>query len=660
MKSSNYIFIGVVALAVALPSCSVQKRRIVTMQEQNMAADLAVTDKEQAIDFDMTVPPKPKRDTLIVQDDNGNDMLIMKAVADENGEMVAHDVIDAAVVTARFRNVAERHGKVDIEFQVIVPEAMQDSKWQLRFNPRMEVLGDTLDLDPVIITGRDYRKAQLRGYQQYERFLNSIITDETLLQNKWQLEIFIERNLPEIYKFKSDTSYVADDVFHSYFGVTEKEAVDHYTNQFRVNRNNKKIANKDKMFAKYVKAPIISEGIRLDTVMQAVNGDFIYNYVQPINVQPKLRKADVMMSGAIFEQEKRIYNVPQSDPLTFYISSLSALVDNTEKYLTQTIYRQVEANTASYIDFEQGKADVKENLFNNAEEIGRIKQNLRDLLENEKFDLDSIVVTASASPEGTYENNRKLTQRRSESVSAYFNRFLRQTQDSLRREGGFSINVDDTYASKEKPVKIRFISKNDPENWSALDVLVNRDETLTPDDKSSYFELADISDLDAREKALSGKPYYKHLREVLYPRTRTVRFDFFLHRKGMVEEQMETTVLDTTYMRGVQAIRDRDYEVAVTLLRPYMDYNAAVAFSCMDYNQSALTILKDLEKTANVNYLLAVIYSRMSDDQAAVQCYLDACRQDGTFVHRGNLDPEISALIKRYGLNKQEYDDIYD
>ena len=73
--------------------------------------------------------------------------------------MVATDVIEAATVTARFRNIAERHGKVDLAFQVIVPESMRDSKWQLRFYPDMFILGDSIRLDPVVITGEAYRKA---------------------------------------------------------------------------------------------------------------------------------------------------------------------------------------------------------------------------------------------------------------------------------------------------------------------------------------------------------------------------------------------------------------------------------------------------------------------------------------------------------------------
>jgi hypothetical protein len=40
----------------------------------------------------------------------------MRAEADENGEMVARDRIIPSVVVARFRNIAERGGKVNIEF----------------------------------------------------------------------------------------------------------------------------------------------------------------------------------------------------------------------------------------------------------------------------------------------------------------------------------------------------------------------------------------------------------------------------------------------------------------------------------------------------------------------------------------------------------------
>ena len=89
------------------------------------------------------------------------------------------------------------------------------------------------------------------------------------------------------------------------------------------------------------------------------------------------------------------------------------------------------------------------------------------------------------------------------------------------------------------------LGRSSGENWRMLDRLVERDTTLTPEQKESYRNLSTHQDLDAREKAMQSKDYYRHLREKLYPRLRTVRFDFHLHRKGMVKDTVHTTVLDT-------------------------------------------------------------------------------------------------------------------
>ena len=93
--------------------------------------------------------------------------LIMNAIRDdETGEMVATDVIDASRVVARFRNVAERAGYVSVSFDVIVPEGMADSKWQLRINPFITLKDEREPLEAVYVTGRKYRAAQLRGYER--------------------------------------------------------------------------------------------------------------------------------------------------------------------------------------------------------------------------------------------------------------------------------------------------------------------------------------------------------------------------------------------------------------------------------------------------------------------------------------------------------------
>lgn len=650
--------ITLAAAALLLFSCGVS-RKAQSLARGDVSATLRLRDEEPLLP-EMEALRSHRRDTIRVTGLNGEEMFLMNAVQDEDGEMVAHDVIDAAVVTARFRNVAERHGKVDLEFQIIVPEAMQDSRWQLRFFPDMYVLGDSIRLEPVVITGRDYRKAQLKGYQQYERFLASIVSDTTRFINVWQLELFLQRNIPEVYAFRSDSTEVSDEQFASVYGVTERLAVDHYTNKIAKWWNNRKKSLRDRMYRKYVKVPIVTEGIRLDTVLRDVNGDFIYNYVQTISTRPKLRKVDIVLSGEVWESDRKVYLMSRSEPLTFYISSLSSFVDGKERYLTRIIERRAQANTACYVDFASGSSEVDISLSNNRDEIGRIRGNLAQLIEDTVYDLDSIVVTASASPEGSERANRALAQRRSESVCRFFEGYIRHYRDSLDREAGFSIGEDGEVVHEVHRPDIRFIARNGGENWTMLDALIRKDSTMTDAQKEEYARLrASAVDLDAIEKGLRMQPYYRYLREQVYPRLRTVRFDFHLHRKGMVKDTVHTTELDTTYMLGVQAIRDRDYERAVSYLRTYADYNTAVAYCALDYNASALGILETLEPTAEVLYMRAVVYTRLGRVQEAVQCYLNSCELNPAYVHRGNLDPEIAALIKTYDLNRQN-DSDYD
>ena len=646
----NIVLLVVVCLLIS--GCGTS-RKVERMQERQMRAEIGMVeeipgrvghDGEVGDDGRSSVGAGDDgRDTTVVMEAEGP--IIMNAVRDEDGNMVATDVLEAASVTARFRNVAERGGKVNIEFAVTVPQDMMDPQWQLRFYPRMYVLEDNLGLDPILITGQEYRNEQMRGYRRYEKFLQSIVTDSMEFVNMRLLEIFIERNIPALYAFRTDSTFVSDAEFASAFGVTEQQAIEHYTNRLAKSANERRKARKEERFRQYVKVPI-EQGFRLDTVMREINGDFRYVYSHTLASRPRLRKVDVVLSGAIYKEDVKIYDIPECEPLTYYISSLSAFVDGTERYMTKVIERKVSANTACYVEFEHDRYEVDESLGYNRDEIGRIKKNLSALIDNDEFEMDSIVVTASSSPEGTVAYNTRLTQKRSEAVAEYFMRFIDEYRDSVKAAEGFVVDM----TGDPRPVPgmtgegIRFIARNDAENWRMLDVLVAEDTVMSYEDKIEYINACEVADLDEREEVLQNLGCYRHLREKVYPRLRTVKFNFYLHRKDMQKDTVHTTVIDSTYMAGVQAIRDRDYETAVTLLRPYQDYNAAVAFCALDYNASALAILEKLHRTDQVNYMLAIVYSRLGEIEKAVRCYEEACRQNPGLVHRGNLDPEISRL----------------
>ena len=490
MRKYNWIFnIAGLLIVLFLAACSVQKKLDNLERGTAPTVRLALGKEESFVPKVGNYTPV-RKDTLKIVEDDGTETLIMRAVKDEEtGEMVAADVLEAASISAPFRNVAERMGKVDLAFQVIVPESMRDSRWQLRFYPDMYILQDSIRLDPVIITGEGYRKAQMKGYQHYSRFLSKIVEDTTRFINLSLLEIFLERNIPELYAFKTDSSYVSDERFQTVFGVTQQQAVDHYTNKIAKNRNERRKSNRQKMYNRYVKAPIVTEGIRLDTVLVNAQGDFVYNYIQTINTRPGLRKADIVLSGDIYEQETRIYRIPQGSPLTFYISSVAAFVDNTERYKTKVVERRAMANAECRIEFAEGSAEIDGEIGDNQYEISKIRKMLSSVVENEIYDLDSIVVSATASPEGTYRTNEFLAQRRSETVSQYFNRCMADYADSLKRERGFSINVDDTWSGAGQTYNtVTFRPRCIPENWEDMHAYVKKDVVLN-DDQKAYIRL---------------------------------------------------------------------------------------------------------------------------------------------------------------------------
>ncbi len=319
------ILIVIVLLGVAL-SCS-PYRKIRHIRSGEVVAGLAVSD-EKPLEKEPEVVIDSIRSTL------SDGPIIMNAVRDSlTGEMVATDVISASKVVARFRNVAEREGWVSISFDVKVPAAMLDSRWRLELRPSLRIFEDTVALDAVNVTGARYRAAQLRGYERYEAFLASIITDTTAFVRRNQLEIFIRRHYPETYAMKRDSSIVPEPAAENIFGVTQREALEHYTNSLRKRANERKMARKDEMFAKYVKDPLAAEGVRLDTVLVSSEGNFTYRYKHTFQSRPNLKKVGLSLCGRLYEDGESVLEYPFPDELTYYISSLSTLVDETVRYM---------------------------------------------------------------------------------------------------------------------------------------------------------------------------------------------------------------------------------------------------------------------------------------------------------------------------------------
>ena len=608
MKKLFLLLLAGGLLMAAAEGCSTQQK-LQRVRQAGLKASLAVSPRPDRSPFAIDTTSSGS-DTLIVKNAEGKDIFIMKAVRDEEtGEMVATDVLNAAVVSATFRNVAERDGRIVIDFRITVPAVMTDSRWQMRLQPVALLPGERIPLDEVVVTGESFRREQLRGYRQYERYLGRLVTDPQQFVRQGQLSIFEER-------------YGDEDN-----GLTLNDMREHYTDRLRRRRNDRRVANRDRVFSRCVKMPLGEEGERIDTLFNGASELFTYDYSQEILARPGLRKLHVVISGGIYDGDRKCYAIPEGDSIAFYVSSLGTLVDSEERYLTRIVSRRVEAGASCRVVFPGGSSDLRRELEGNGAELDSIRNTLVRLLAEDDFVVDSIITTAAASPEGSWPLNERLSRARGARMNDY-----------LRTE--LSGQID----------SIVLITRSCAEDWTRLAQLVEADSTLTSRDKRLFAKRMVIADPDRREAALQRDPSYRYLRSTLYPQLRTVRFDFHLHRRGMLQDTLLTSVIDTNYMAGVQAIRDGAYQLAAERLGRYRDYNTAVALCSLGKNHSAKAILEQLESTPKVEYMLAIINSRLGHERAAVQHYVLACEKNPSYLHRGNLDPEISSLIRKYHL----------
>ena len=648
-------------ILLSLEGCGLQ-RRLQRIRQNNDAVELNRIDGDDS--------PESWNDTSgnykIVNEESAEDTSVeptlMNAVLDSaTGEMVPTEELRAARVVSRRYQVAERNGMVELPFDILVPQELLAARWQVRIVPELTLegdnLNDTTDLLPVYVTGETYRGKQLKGYQRYENFLSGIVSDTTLFVNRFLLERFIERNIPDLYALKTDSTDVSYEDFISRYDVNAQQAIEHYTRERMKTRNERKMASSGDVFNRLVKVPIDSSKVRLDTVIVNPDGDYIYRYVHTIQTRKGLKYAYIALNSSLYDQERQVYVMPRTDSIEYPISSLSHFVRDITRYKMKTIWRHQEANSTSYIAFAVGKSRIDRNLGDNAAELDMIARRLRDLMQDKEFDLDSIIVNASCSPEGRYAINERLSRERSASVTGYFRDYIRHYQDSVNAERGFSVGEDGHIADSEAKVfDIPMIPTYTPEAWELLDSLVRYDRNLPEEQKSAYFRLASENrrSLDRREYAMQKAPYYRYVKDRFYPQLRAVNFNFNMHRKGMVEEFIQTEEVDTAYMRGVQMLRDRDFKGAVEILQDYDDFNAALALMSVDRNLAAVQCLEDEDNTADVCYLRAILCSRMSQEEEAVSWFRKACEMDRIYKFRGNLDPEISTLIRKYGLDKEE------
>ena len=377
----------------------------------------------------------------------------------------------------------------------------------------------------------------------------------------------------------------------------------------------------ERAFARFVKYPY-SEGSRLDSIVQHP-GHISYYYSQEVPTDETSKTMLVTLQGWVMALDESYYKLPPSDTLTYHVSSMLSFADTTTRYKIKIIEKYATVQDRNYIQFRLNDTHVLDSLGRNAAELDKIRTRMAGLIGQREFFVDSIVLTASDSPEGRYARNSTLAQGRAHALKGYLRKCIGPQVDTL--------------------MQIRWIA----EDWHELTTRIRSDENLQH--RAEILKLIDTdSDPDRRERTIRElyPQDYQYLKESVYPSLRAVTMRYDLRRVGMVKDTIHTREVDTAYMRGINLLQKRKYAKALYILNDYRDRNTVITLLSLGYDAQALEMLNGLERSHTTEYLKAVACARLGRKTEGREHFLKACELDERMLFRGNLDPEIAELLK--------------
>lgn len=430
------------------------------------------------------------------------------------------------------------------------------------------------------------------------------------------------------------------------------------SNNRKILRNEQLRANKDAAFERMVRYPYESSA-RLDTVIYDPDGSVQYRYTEQVQADENTAKLYLFLRGVVTDTGGRQYRLKASDTLTYSVASMTNFIDDQTRYMQRIITRDAEANARFFFTFPSGKSTLDGEREDNRRQLAAVKDLTRGLMTDPVYIIDSITLRATASPEGNWAVNDRLARERAEALRAVLVSEFRVLYDSLKVSANYTFDADGRIVAEQADdglpdlpnlLRTEWLA----EDWAELRRLIAAD-TVIAEKEAIFAEMDRTEHPDSREWRIKSRfpKAYRHMRDVLYPQMRAVDFRFNLHRRGMRQDTVYTTEVDSNYMHAVELLKKRRYEEALTILRPYEDRNTALAYMSLGYDRAAYRILQGTPSGGDlpdVQYMLAVLASRLGDEERAVQYFLRAVELKETMRFRGNLDPEISRLVRKYNL----------
>lgn len=440
------------------------------------------------------------------------------------------------------------------------------------------------------------------------------------------------------------------------------DLVKKFYNTQKIARNEARKAMKDEKYHDIVRFPFNPDA-ELDTVIYAAD-QVKFLYSQKVPADENSARMKVYVVGNVLSGNGSKYPLPKSDTLTYLVSSMTKFIDKTPRYVRKIIARDAEANTSVNFYFPRNGFNLDETIAVNRKGVKKVKDLTLALMTDPVYKIDSLTLFASSSPEGSWRVNGEIAQKRAKSIRDVLVREFTVLYDSLSvgvnvemDEAGNLIHreVKDEIPDLPNLMKIRTI----PEDWNKLRSLIVSDADFKGH-KDAILRIIDREqELDRREWLIKSqyKSEYAYMLEKLYPIIRAVDFRFSLSRRGMKQDTIYTNEPDTTYARAVEYLEKRKYAQALEMLRPYDDVNTAIAYMSLGYDKAALRIFEKSSQTADNKYMQAILQARLGNEEKAVRLLLGAVDMNAQMKFRANLDPELSELVKKYGLFKEEEDD---
>lgn len=438
--------------------------------------------------------------------------------------------------------------------------------------------------------------------------------------------------LPAKFRDAYEAGRTLEDIMNNV--MTEADSVEIAQNRYlfeAIAENEMKASRKEDVAKELIPFPY-EEGFRLDSIIDG-GTDFIYLYKQDHPVTVGLKKLKLTMDGKVEAIDRSRFVMQPADTLSYFISSLSQLADTSLIYKRTKLHRDAYNRQTAYIKFPPTKTDFNLNFGNNKEEINNLLNTYRTFTKNNMFTMDSIVLRVNTALDGPYDNNYSLSLKRANSLKNYF----------IKNLSGEIINP-------ESIIKIEARG----EDWNTLaKEIQSRNDIINKTQILSLLEGAIHPDETEKVIKKDFPDDYKTIRDSIYPLLNRVDFEFNMHRPDMAEETRIDVQERPDYDKGLQLLMDREYWKALEILSDYPDYNTALCLVCMGYNAKAKEILDGLPVTGNNEYLRAILSIRAGKDQEAINHLMKSCELDISKVYRAPLDPEISALIRKYNLEKQ-------